>query len=503
MAACDYDGDGDIDLFIPGGGGFGSNREIYGRAPGCFRNDGNWRFTSIVEKAGLVAPPYYSHGATAGDYDNDGFPDIIITGYRGLALFRNHGDGTFDFEDVRRLGLNDQMWSTSAAWGDIDGDGNLDLYVVHYVDWSFDNNAKCNDANSDKKDLCTPERFEAQPHALYASHGDGTFHDASQSAGLRTDGKGLAVVIADMDIDGLVDIYIGNDTTPNFLYRNLGGLRLEEVGPVSGTSLNDQGFPNDSMGVDVLDYNLDGLPDLWVATFEDEDFALYRNLGNCLFRHVSRITGISASGGLYVGWGTAAADFDRDGDEDLFVSNGHVYRFPKRAPVKQLPLLFENLGTGRFVNVAKSAGETLAIEHLGRGLAAADIDDDGDGDIVLTPINEPVQLLSNESTGSGHWFGLKLIGTVSNRDAIGTLVRIETAAGNQMRQVKGGGSYASTNDLRVFFGIGSAISVTRLEIRWPSGIVQTFDKLRSDSLLTYVEPHGVAQTPPPESDVLR
>ncbi|MBI3866568.1 MAG: CRTAC1 family protein [Planctomycetia bacterium] len=488
VADCDFDGDGAPDLVFPGGGSFDDARRMTGRPPGYFRNAGGGQFRTAGAAAGLAGAPHYSHGAAAADYDNDGFADLLVTGYGGLALYRNQGDGTFHALDGPALGLDDTLWSSSAAWGDIDGDGNLDLYVVHYVDWSFENDPLCRGAQPGQRDLCTPKSFHALPHALYASSGDGRFQNVSRAAGLRDDGKGLGVVIADVDLDGRVDVYVGNDTTPNFLYHNLGGMKLDEIGQTSGTSVNDRGDPDGSMGVQVFDYNLDGLPDLWVANYEDELSAVYRNLGNLQFRHVSRQTGIAAAGGLYVGWGTEAADFDCDGDEDLFVANGHAIRYPRRAPLKQRPLLFENLRGERFANVTPRAGDALHVEHLGRGLAAADFDGDGDLDLVLSPINEPVQILANESRGPRHWLALRLIGMSSNRDAIGALVHLETANGKQFRQVKGGGSYASTSDRTVHFGLGDQAQASRIEIRWPSGRVQTLNDVRADRGVIVVEP---------------
>jgi hypothetical protein len=486
-AAVDYDGDGDVDLFVSGGGELTPERETRGNLPAAFRNDGDWRFTRIDRQALFTAAPYYNHGLAGGDYDDDGFPDLLMTGYGGLVFYKNQGDGTF-VEATRESKLLDELWSSSAAWGDLNGDGLPDLYVAHYVNWSFDNNPVCKSDTAGQRDTCSPKSFEALPHALYVNCGDGTFRNASSEAGLRTDGKGLGVLLADLDLDGRLDIYVANDTTPKFLYRNHGELKFEEVGLESGAGLNDRGDPDGSMGLDVFDYNLDGLPDLWVTNFEHESFAVYRNQGNWLFRHVSRISGIMAIGGLYVGWGTAASDFDRDGDEDLFVTNGHATRFSSRSAIRQLPLVFENLGNGRFANVATGAGPCLGVPHLGRGLAAADFDDDGDLDLALTPINEPALLLANVSQTPHHWLALKLIGTTSSRDAVGALISVETPHGRIIRQVKGGGSYASTSDSRVFFGLGAASSISRLEIRWPSGLTQGLENVTVDRLLRIVEP---------------
>jgi hypothetical protein len=486
-AACDFDGDGAVDIIVAGGGTFVEKNQIAGLPPGFFRNDGTGQFTDVGQAAGLIRAVHYSHGVAAGDYDNDGFTDLVITGYPGLAMYKNQGDGTFLPVDLAELEIEDRLWSSSAAWGDLDGDGNLDLYVVHYVDWSFENNPLCRAAATGQRDLCGPKSFHALPDALYANDGAGRFREVSREAGLRPDGKGLGVVIADLDLDGLVDIFVGNDTTPNFLYHNLGELKLEEVGQLSGANVNDRGNPDGSMGVEIIDYNLDGRPDLWVTDFEDEYPALYRNLGHGLFRHVSRVAGVAALGGMYVGWGTVAADFDHDGDEDLFITNGHAFRYSKRAPLKQPSLLFENLGGERFGNATAAAGPALAVEHLGRGLASADFDGDGDIDLFLTPINEPLCILANESRGGGHWLALHLIGTQSNRDAIGAMVRLETVQGVQVRQVKGGGSYASTSDRTVHFGWREGASA-RVEIRWPAGQVQILDDVPADRRVRVVEP---------------
>ncbi|MBS0264641.1 MAG: VCBS repeat-containing protein, partial [Planctomycetes bacterium] len=228
LAACDVDGDGAIDLVIAGGGRFVGPDQVAGLPPGCFRNDGTGHFTEISLAAGMTAAAHYSHGIAAGDYDNDGFPDLVMTGYDQLAIYRNNGDGTFSVAEPADVGLVDSLWSSSAGWGDLDGDGNLDLYVVHYVDWSFTHNPICRAAANSPRDLCTPKAFEPLPDSLYMSRGDGTFQNVSQDAGLRTDGKGLGVVISDLDADGRVDIFVCNDTTPNFLYRNLGGGQLQE-----------------------------------------------------------------------------------------------------------------------------------------------------------------------------------------------------------------------------------------------------------------------------------
>jgi hypothetical protein len=298
--------------------------------------------------------------------------------------------------------------------------------------------------------------------------------------------KGLGVLLADVDLDGDLDIYVANDTVPKFLYRNKGNGTFDEVGNQSGTALSEAASPDGSMGLDMGDFNGDGLPDLWVANYEREALALYRNEGDCQFLHVSRSTGVTAVGSLFVSFGTLFLDFDRDGDEDVFVSNGHVIRYPVNAPLKQVPLLFENRGA-RFVNVAPAAGAYLTEPHLGRGVAAGDIDNDGDIDLVLSPINEPAAILANESPNTNHWLRVRLIGVKSQRDAVGAHVALTTSAGRQTRQVKGGGSYLSQSELNCFFGIPGDAKIEKLSIRWPSGTVQELTDLKLDRSIVVIE----------------
>jgi hypothetical protein len=501
-ALFDYDADGALDIFLPGGGHYGSHNEILGLPGALFRNDGartqgTRSFQEVTSLAGVQQAPHYSHGAAVGDYNSDGFPDLLVTGYGGLVLFHNQGDGSF-VELAQAAGLDDKLWSTSAGWGDLDGDGVLDLFVAHYVNWSFDNHPYCIEAsNSDQREICPPKKYEGLPDVLYFGNGDGTFRDGSRQAGLLNidnppgvslleADKGLGVLLADVDLDGDLDIYVANDTVPKFLYRNKGNGTFDEVGWQSGAALSDVATADGSMGLDIGDFNLDGLPDLWVANYERESLALYRNEGDCQFLHVSRSTGVTAVGALFVSFGTLFFDFDRDGDEDIFVSNGHVIRAPINAPLKQLPLLFENLG-GRFVNVAPLAGACLAVPHVGRGVAGGDIDNDGDIDLVLSPINEPAAVLLNESPNQNHWLKIRLVGVKSQRDAVGARVTLTTSSGKQTRQVKGGGSYLSQSDYACFFGIPETAKLEGLSVEWPSGSTQEVTGLAVDRSIVVIE----------------
>jgi hypothetical protein len=481
----DYDRDGRLDLFLPGGGQVTDSLALTGAASGLFRGSRALQYRDVSQAAGVAEALHYSHGAAVADYDNDGFQDVLVTGYGGVTLHRNNGDGTFS-NATSGAQLDDTLWSSSAAWGDVTGDGNLDLYVAHYVDWSPENDPECPGPGG-KREICPPRRFEGLPDVLYVSDGNGTFRDGSAEAGLRKDGKGLGVLIADVDLDGHLDVYVTNDTVSNFLYRGAGNGKFEDASMFSGTALGDRGLPDGSMGVDLADCDLDGLPDLWVANYESESFALYRNRGDSFFQHVSRATGVTAVGALYVGWGTVFFDFDRDGDEDIFVSNGHVIRYPTSAPLRQNPLLFENDG-GRFHNVAPGAGDYLTSPHMGRGVAAGDLDDDGDIDLVISHVNEPVSILANETPTEASWVGLRLIGRQSARDAIGARVAITAAGKRQTRQRKGGGSYASTSDPRLYFGVPHAKQIDEVEIRWPSGAVQTLRDVPVGRVTTIIEP---------------
>jgi enediyne biosynthesis protein E4 len=344
------------------------------------------------------------------------------------------------------------------------------------------------------REVCPPRQFDPLPDVFYRSNGDGTFRDATADVGLEPDGKGLGVVIADIDLDGAPDIYVSNDTVPNFLYLNDGAGGLVNRSLFSGTALSDDGVPEGSMGVDIGDYNNDGQPDIWIANYENESFGLYSNRGRGFFQHVSRPTGVTAMGGLFVGWGTAFIDYDRDGDQDLIATNGHVVRHPINAPVLQRAIVLENIDGRRFVNVVDEAGEGyLQQSHMGRGLATGDIDQDGRVDLLITHTNAPAVLLANESRDEHNWLGLRLVGTLSNRDAIGASLRIESSDGaQQLEQVKGGGSYASTSELVRRFGLGNAEAVRRVEIRWPSGTIQVLEDPRINQELTLIEPTPTA-----------
>lgn len=486
VAVLDFDLDGAEDVFVPAGGGFNAIPQPQGLPSALFRNLGSLRFTSVADPAGVAEPGHYSHGAAAADFDQDGFPDVLVTGYGGVQLWRNSGDGTFLNSTDEAL-LNDSQWSSSAAWGDLNGDRSLDLYVAHYVDWSFENHPWCQGPEPGKREVCPPRQYKGLTDLVCFSNGDGTFRDGTAEAGLSPEGKGLGVLLADLDLDTDLDVYVTNDTVENFLYQNEQG-RLQDMSLLSGASVSDRGVPEGSMGVGLLDFNLDSLPDLWVVNYENEMAALYENLGQLRFRHVSERTEIhNASGRMFVGWGTCCFDVDLNGLEDIFVSNGHVIRYPINSPVEQLPLLLENVDAKRFRNVADTAGTYLSSPHKGRGAAVSDLNNDGRSDLIVSHNGQPVSILRNDTPPAGHWLTLDLYGTVSSRDAIGTLVTLVVGESRQTRQWLGGGSYASTSSRRMSFGVPKDHGDVILEIRWPSGILQTVPVSAIDQHLQIVE----------------
>lgn len=487
VAIFDFDRNGWPDLLFPGGGQFTGERGLKPLPPALYRNHGEWTFTKCSNTAGLSFAHYYNHGTAVGDFDNDGFEDLLLTGYGGVQLLHNQGDGTFTDRTVPAL-MNDSSWSTSAAWGDLNGDGNLDLYVAHYVDWSFDNDPNCPTVDGRHRERCPPQRFGALGDAIYLSSGDGTFAESSEACGLRRDGKGLGVVLADLDLDGDLDIYVANDTVANFLYRNDGHAHFQEIAVTAGCAFNETGAPDGSMGVTVTDYNLDGRPDIWVVNYERETIGLYKNLGDLAFEHVSQRTGVSVVGTMFVGFGTVFFDADLDGDEDTFVANGHVLRFPNNAPVRQLPLVFENIAGERFVDVASQSGSYGGETHVGRGVAHGDLDNDGDLDLAISHLHDPVSIQENISLPRGHWFRVRLVGTTSNRDGIGTLLTLVTSIGQQSRQVSSGDSYLSHSDRIVHWGLPGDSTIESLTITWPNGQRQTIPLPHVDQTLTVQQP---------------
>lgn len=486
IAVLDFDRDGRPDLFGTGGGTF-EDKVPVGYPGQLFRNiDGN-KMIAVADLAGGGFPArFYNHGAFAADFNEDGFPDVLVTGFGGLHLWQNQGDGTF-IEIHTQAGLDDQQWSSAAGWGDFNNDGALDLYVAHYVDWSFENHPFCRGRSAEEQDICPPREFAGLRDTLYLSNQDGTFRDATEESNLRGDGKGLGVLVADLDNNGLVDIYVANDTTANFLYVNDGGAKFREIATIAGVATDKTGVPNGSMGVDLIDFDQSGRPDIWVTNYEREDFALYRNEGPGAFLHVSDIAGLNVLGGLFVGFGTVCADLDLDGQEDILVNNGHVIIHPTASPRAQLPLAML-ADERRFKRMIFAEGSYMTQPHEGRGLALADLDGDGDLDAIFSNLNAPLAILRNDLSTPSNWLQVRLVGTRSTRDAIGAAATA-TVGGRQMLRIRrGGGSYMSTSQEALSWGLGEAQRVDRLTVRWPSGKQTILENIVANQTLVLVEP---------------
>jgi RNA polymerase sigma factor (sigma-70 family) len=490
VALIDYDGDGLLDIFLVGGGFYAGpdKKEIRGHPCRLFRNKGNFKFEDVTKAAGLDRPLLYTNGCAVADYDNDGWPDLLITGYGGVRLYHNEpdGEGGRRFVDVtHKAGMTGVTWATSAAWTDLDGDGYPDLYVCQYVNWSLANNPAAVGPGG-QREIAPPKNFAGLPHKLFRNNGDGTFTDVSKEAGLRgyhgdeagkglgvEPGKGLGVVIVDVDGDGKPDVFVANDTVDNFLYLNRstpGKIVLEEVALAAGVARDDVGRPASNHGAAAGDFDNTGRPALWCTAYEGENPALYANhtrQGQVNFIFVTPGAGISAIGQRHVGWGTGFLDLDGDGWQDLVIVTGHDLRHPPGGKRGQRPVLLRNRG-GRFVDISAQGGTYFREAHVSRGLAVGDLDNDGRTDLVISNLNEPVALLRNEADTGQHWLGVELAGK-DHRDVVGARVVVEVGGRRLTRFVSGGGSYLSSGDRRLLFGLGGAGRIDRLTVIWKPG----------------------------------
>ncbi len=478
LAWLDYDNDGWMDLYVVQGGPFPPSAAESPKAQDrLFHNNKDGTFTDVTEKAKLHDAAY-GMGATAVDYDNDGWVDLLVTNWGGVILYRNNGDGTFR-NVTAASGLQAVTgFVTAAAWGDVDGDGRLDLFLARYVDDRNEGKLFCGDPATGERVYCPPMMYPGTSPILLRNGPDGVFRDVTRSAGLGDAvGRGLGAVFVDVDLDGRPDLYVANDELMNFLFHNLGGGRFEDLSVVSGTGFDPLGNVQGGMGTDAGDLDGDGLPDLVVANYENETNEYYRNLGAGVFEDLSLSSGFGPPAVNFVGFGLNLFDADNDGDLDGFVANGHIFERPRRqgTPYAQRPFLMWNDGTGRFVE--RACGPAFATVLVGRSSAVADYDNDGDLDVAVSNSGGPLQLLRNDG-GKGHWAGVQLVGRKSNRQGIGARLVAQTPAGRKRtRLVVAGNSYLSSSDPRVVIGLGDENAIARLTIFWPSGTVQTVESL--------------------------
>jgi tetratricopeptide (TPR) repeat protein len=476
----DYDGDGWLDVYSIQGGPFPPTLSGRKCADRLFRNRGDGTFADISAEAGLAClPGGYSHGVAVGDYDNDGRPDLFVTRWRSYALYRNRG-GTFE-DLTEAAGLaGDRDWPTSAAWADLDGDGDLDLYVCHYLVWDAESPRLCRDPATQAVQYCYPRFFDARADHLFRNDG-GHFVDVTVASGIRDrDGRGLGVLAADVDQDGLIDLFVANDTTANFLFRNLGGMRFEEVGTAAGVANNGSGGYQAGMGVACGDLDGDGRPDLAVTNFYGESTTFFQNLGGGSFADQTSRVGLAAPSRYRLGFGIVIFDADNDGRLDLATANGHVEDFRPLIPYAMPAQLFVGGEAGRLADVSDVAGPSWRIPRIGRGLVAGDLDNDGRVDLLLLGQGEPLAYFHNHSE-AGHFLTLCLEGTASNRDAVGAHVMMKAGGRHLHAWRTGGGSYQSSGDHRLHFGLGPSRRADSVEVRWPSGRVDRYHNLKADA----------------------
>ena len=497
VAVFDYNGDGRPDIFFTNGANIASLKKDDPKYRNrLFRNDGHGVFTDVTDAAG-VAGSGYDMGVAVADYDNDGYPDIFVAGLHHSTLYHNNRNGTFTDVTVKsglEASLNrpdpqyGPFWAITAAWVDVNNDGLLDLFVVNYMQWSYDVHPLC--GFQGVADYCNPKFYKGQPNQLFLNKGDGTFEDVSQEWGIREHaGKGMGVGVADYDLDGRPDLFVTNDASYNSLFHNLGN-RFEEVAFETGVALPEDGNFISGMGLDFRDFNNDGYPDIVFVALNNQTFPLFQNTGKGDFREVTSPSGMRDASLQMSGFGAGLYDFDNDGWKDLFVTRGHVESISMPSqPVDQYNTVFHNPGpSGKWVALTQEAGLDAAPAARHRGCAFGDLDGDGRIDVVTTALGQEAEIWMNRSQQSGHWLDIALRGTKSNRDGIGARVKVVTKGGAQYNHMTTSVGYASSSDGPVHFGLGADSRAERIEIHWPSGILQTLEDVDGDRILKVTEP---------------
>lgn len=492
VAVFDYDRDGNPDIFFTNGADINTLQKDSPKYWNhLFHNNGDGTFTDVTEKAGLKGTGF-DVGIAIGDYDNDGYDDIFVAGVYRNTLYHNNGDGTFtDVTEKAGLAQPDKqygpLWSVGAAWVDINNDGLLDLFVVNYLSWDGKHEPNCRFEG--KPEYCHPKFYKELPSQLFLNKGNGTFEDISEKSGIRAHlGKGMGIGIADYDNDGLPDIFVSNDKLFNFLYHNKGNNKFDEVAFEAGVALPEHGNLISGMGTDFRDLNNDGYPDIVLTALQDETFPVYQNDHKGGFTEITARSGMTALSDSMSGYSVNIADFDNDGWKDIFVSRGDVGSPNMGSRVDQNNTVFRNLGNGKFAALTADAGFTAQLPKRHRGAAVGDFNHDGKLDLVVTALSAPAEIWINDSPSGNHWLEFALQGTKSNRDGIGTKIKVTAGGKTQYNHMTTASGYASSSAGPVHFGLGDAKVADEVEIRWPSGIVQTLKNVAADQVVAVKEP---------------
>jgi hypothetical protein len=495
-ALIDYDNDGWLDIYFVNGAPTPAFRPTKPLRNALYHNNRDWIFTDVTDKAGVPGNGAYGMGVAVGDYDNDGYDDLFIANYGSNQLYHTNGDGTFT-DVTEKAGVKSNTWSIVGAFLDYDRDGWLDVYVVNYLDFTWEKNPVCGMASGGVRDYCHPDHYNGVPDFLYHNNHDGTFTEVGAKAGTHVpEAKGMGVVAGDLNGDCLIDIYVCNDSVRNFLFVNNGNGTFKEIALASGAGFDENGKPQASMGVDMADYDGDGLFDVLAPALDNEYNTLYRNLGNEMFEDVTIRAGLGTElKNFTVGFAPVFIDYDNDGWRDIFVANGHVLPSVEGSRsymhYAQPKYLYRNTGKGKFVDVTSTSGAALSEPRVSRGAAAGDIDNDGDLDVVVSACNQGPQLLRNDGGNSNHSLELKLVGVKSNRTGIGTQIKYQVEGRTVYDQILGGRSYGSACDYRVLAGLNKASELKQLQIRWPSGVVDKIESLAAGAIYTIKEGSGI------------
>jgi hypothetical protein len=498
----DYNQDGLLDLYLVNSAATGAYHPPQPLRSALYRNNGDCTFTDVTAGAGVGSEGLFGMGVAVGDYDNDGFPDLLVLGYGRCILYHNNGNGTFTDVTAHAGVENSGRWASSAAWFDYDNDGRLDLIIANYVDWSPVHNFYCGDRAPGMRSYCHPDDFHGQPPTLYHNNGDGTFTDVSKTSGLGAKGgNGLGVVTFDCDNDGWQDIFIANDHMPNFLFHNNRDGTFRETAYAAGVAVSDDGQFEAGMGTDVADTTGNGRMDLIVTHLDMQLARLYQNLGNQTFDDATFRSKLSYATFHMSGFGTRFMDYDNDGMRDLFMANGHVLenieRYHAGTQYAEPKLMFRNTGRGIFENISDHLGPDFQLARVSRGAAVGDFDNDGDLDILVSNNGQAPQLLRNDGGNTNHWLQILLIGTKSNRDGVGARVKVSAGDVVLYDQRKGGMSYQSAQDPRLHFGLGHRSRIDAVEIIWPSGMVTRLSNLKGNQIIAVKEGRGIVKRPFP------